>query len=91
MVSSSFYSQEDTDAATVNAFHINSDVDKSALSQHHTLGLLSTQASPGDHNHDGKNSKRIKFDDIEGGWYNIDGGTAYSIYGGLESFDGGSV
>jgi hypothetical protein len=50
-----------------------------------------TQASPGNHSHNGKDSKRIKFEDIEGGWMNIDGGTAYTVYGGMEGFDGGSV
>jgi hypothetical protein len=29
------------------------------LSHHHTLGIGGTQASPGNHTHDGKNSKRI--------------------------------
>lgn len=46
-------------AGQVNDFHANSDVDKSTLSQHHTLGILPNQASPGDHNHDGRNSRRI--------------------------------
>lgn len=46
-------------AGEVNDFHINSDVDKSTLSQHHTLGIQPNQASPGDHNHDGRNSRRI--------------------------------
>jgi hypothetical protein len=64
--SSSFYGQKETDAALVNSFHLNSDVDKSAISQHHTLGISATQASPGDHNHDGTDSRRIKLGDIEG-------------------------
>lgn len=46
-------------AGDVNDFHANSDVDKSTLSQHHTLGIQPNQASPGDHNHNGKNSRRI--------------------------------
>jgi hypothetical protein len=75
----------------VNTFHQNSDRDSSVFAQHHTLGLGPTQASPGNHSHNGKDSKRIKFEDIEGGWMNIDGGTAYTVYGGMEGFDGGSV
>jgi hypothetical protein len=39
--------------------HVNCDCDSSGTSQHHTLGTGHTQASPGDHKHDGKNSKRI--------------------------------
>jgi hypothetical protein len=46
-------------AGEVNDFHSNSDVDKSTLSQHHTLGIQPNQASPGDHNHNGRNSRRI--------------------------------
>lgn len=43
----------------VNKFHSNSDVDSAVTAQHHTLGIQRNQASPGTHNHDGKNSKRI--------------------------------
>lgn len=43
----------------VNAFHTSSDSDKSRDAQHHTLGLSSTQASPGDHVHDGLRSKAL--------------------------------
>lgn len=43
----------------VTKFHSNSDVDASTVAQHHTLGILHNQSSPGDHNHDGKNSKRL--------------------------------
>jgi hypothetical protein len=52
-------------AGEVNEFHANSDVDKSTISQHHTLGIQPNQASPGDHNHDGRNSRRIKASSIE--------------------------
>jgi hypothetical protein len=62
--SSSFYGPKETDAAIVNSFHLSSDVDKSAISQHHTLGIQATQASPGDHNHDGTTSKRIQLGDL---------------------------
>lgn len=75
----------------VNAFHLNSDKDSSATALHHTLGLNPGQASPGNHTHDGKNSKRIKFDDIDGGWMNIDGGRADTLFGGLPTIDGGSI
>lgn len=40
----------------VEKLHTNSDVDVRRESQHHTLGPRTTQASPGDHNHDGSNS-----------------------------------
>lgn len=53
-------------AEQVNQTHTNSDVDKSRLSQHHTLGTSATQASPGNHNHDGISSVKIKASDIEG-------------------------
>jgi hypothetical protein len=53
-------------AEQVNQAHTNSDVDKSRLSQHHTLGTSATQASPGNHNHDGITSVKIKATDIEG-------------------------
>lgn len=75
----------------VNDLHTNSDVDSSALAQHHTLGVLATQASPGDHTHDGKTSKRIKFSDIEGGWMNVDGGIPSTIYSPIPILDGGGI
>lgn len=53
-------------AGEVNDFHANSDVDKSTLSQHHTLGIQPNQASPGDHDHNGRNSKRLKLSNLEG-------------------------
>ncbi len=46
-------------SSEVNKFHTNSDVDSSVTAQHHTLGILHNQASPGDHKHDGKSSKKI--------------------------------
>lgn len=51
-------------AGDVNDFHSNSDVDKSTLSQHHTLGPQPNQASAGDHNHDGRNTRRIQGRDL---------------------------
>ena len=63
--SSSFYGPQETDAAIVNSFHLSSDVDKSAISQHHTLGILGTQASPGSHIHDGTDSKKLKLSNLE--------------------------
>jgi hypothetical protein len=78
-------------ADEVNKLHTNSDVDKSRLSQHHTLGTSATQASAGNHNHDGISSVKIKFSDIDGAWMNIDGGMAYENFGGLPIFDGGSA
>lgn len=43
----------------VNKAHTNSDVDSGVLAQHHTLGIQHNQASPGDHKHDGKSSRRL--------------------------------
>jgi hypothetical protein len=40
----------------VDDFHENSDLDARAESQHHTLGPSPTQASPGNHKHDGGDS-----------------------------------
>jgi len=88
---SSFFNTSVSSAEEVNAFHANSDVDKSAISQHHTLGTLATQASPGDHVHDGKSSKRINFSDIEGGLWNIDGGLPSTIYTPIPAWDGGGI
>lgn len=51
--------RQEVTAVEVNNFHKNSDVDVGVTSQHHTLGILHNQASPGDHKHDGKSSKRI--------------------------------
>lgn len=42
-----------------NKQHANSDLNSSVTAQHHSLGIEHNQASPGDHKHDGKNSKRI--------------------------------
>lgn len=53
-------------AGEVNDFHSNSDVDKSTLAQHHTLGPQPNQASPGDHNHDGRNSRKLDLGDLKG-------------------------
>lgn len=39
--------------------HSNSDIDASTQAQHHTLGIQHNQASPGDHTHDGKSSKKL--------------------------------
>lgn len=39
--------------------HARSDVDSSTQSQHHTLGIKHTQGSYGDHNHDGKSSRKL--------------------------------
>jgi hypothetical protein len=75
----------------VNDFHLNSDRDSAKTAQHHTLGTDPYQASPGNHNHDGKNSARIKFSDIEGGWMNIDGGEPSTIYTPIPHLDGGGI
>jgi hypothetical protein len=46
-------------SSEVGKAHTNSDVDSAVTSQHHTLGILHTQSSPGDHKHDGKSSKKL--------------------------------
>ncbi|MGH7791243.1 MAG: hypothetical protein ACREOB_02905, partial [Thermodesulfobacteriota bacterium] len=46
-------------ATVINKAHAKSDVDTSTVAQHHTLGVKSNQASPGDHKHDGRNSKKL--------------------------------
>ena len=53
------FAQSPPEADQVNAFHRYSDKDVSPDSDHHTLGTGIEQASPGDHNHDGKNSKGL--------------------------------
>lgn len=51
---------------SVDAFHRYSDVDKSKRSQHHTLGVRPSQASPGSHVHDGSDSNQINYSDLTG-------------------------
>lgn len=43
----------------VNAIHRRDDTDSKATAHHHTLGVQRNQASPGDHVHDGKASKKV--------------------------------
>lgn len=43
----------------VNFFHTRADTDTSSSSVHHTLGIGHNQASPGDHVHDGKSSRKV--------------------------------
>lgn len=43
----------------VNRFHTNADRDTAKSALHHTLGLNANQSAPGDHTHDGRNSKLI--------------------------------
>lgn len=49
----------DLSPGEVNKLHARDDVDVSFRSHHHTLGIKSGQAAPGDHIHNGVNSKRI--------------------------------
>jgi len=86
-----FLSGAETTYQQVKEFHLNSDVDENPLASHHTLGSLPNQASPGDHVHDGKTSKRIKFSDIEGGIFNLDGGEPHTIYTPIPVLDGGGI
>jgi hypothetical protein len=62
----SFLSERNSTFQQVKDFHLNSDVDQSFIAQHHTLGPLTNQASPGDHIHDGTTSKRLKLGDLAG-------------------------
>lgn len=48
----------------VNLLHLNADKDAGAGALHHTLGIGPSQASPGNHTHNGKNSKRISYLDL---------------------------
>jgi hypothetical protein len=43
----------------VVAFHQRSDSDSAPTAQHHTLGTKRNQASPGDHIHNGINSRNL--------------------------------
>ena len=63
----------------VSSYHQNSDQDSSSFAQHHTLGINNVQASPGDHNHNGRNSKQIANLDILGHPSSAFGTTAISI------------
>lgn len=75
----------------VNALHINSDKDSSAQAQHHTLGIKPTQASPGNHTHNGIDSPLIDFNNILNAGINLDGGKPNTNYGGGGAIDGGGV
>ncbi len=44
---------------SVDDLHANSDLDSSTLAQHHSLGIFPSQATPGDHIHDGRTSKKL--------------------------------
>lgn len=67
------------------------DVDAGITAIHHTLGPSPFQASPGSHRHDGTDSYRIKFTDLDDSWFNIDGGRPDSIYTSIPEVDGGGI
>lgn len=50
----------------VNFYHLAADKDAGAGALHHTLGLGSSQASPGNHRHDGRDSRRVQLKELEG-------------------------
>jgi len=50
----------------VKSLHQNSDIDESPIAQHHTLGSLPSQASPGDHVHDGTSSRKLDLKNLQG-------------------------
>lgn len=56
--------QSPSPSEEVNFFHLNSDKDAGPTALHHTLGLGPGQASPGNHNHDGRNSLKIKLSNV---------------------------
>jgi hypothetical protein len=47
------HATEPPDAMAIRHMHTHSDKDANKLALHHTLGPRRTQASPGDHNHNG--------------------------------------
>jgi hypothetical protein len=57
----------------INDMHNHSDRDVSTLSQHHTLGAGHSQASPGDHIHDGGSSKTLLLKNLSGTYKDISG------------------
>lgn len=71
------FNPNDFTAEQVNILHLNSDKDAGAGALHHTLGLGPTQASPGSHNHDGRNSSRVELKNLKGASipFNVAGGT----------------
>jgi hypothetical protein len=73
----SFLSERNSTFQQVKDFHLNSDVDQSFIAQHHTLGPLTNQASPGDHIHDGSTSKKLTLGNLEGKSvpFTVEGGT----------------
>lgn len=46
-------------ARQINQLHENADTNAGPNAAHHTLGVNRNQASPGDHVHDGKASKKV--------------------------------
>lgn len=48
------------DPKSVDQGHQNSDINSSIFAQHHSLGPNPNQASPGNHVHDGSNSKQLE-------------------------------
>lgn len=61
----------------VNALHLNSDKDAGSGALHHTLGQNPSQASPGNHVHNGRDSKRISYTDLA----NLPTGTMAGVVG----------
>lgn len=55
----------------VNFYHLASDKDSGPGALHHTLGLGPSQASPGNHNHDGRTSKRVELKNLDGASINF--------------------
>jgi hypothetical protein len=77
-------------AGEVNSLHANSDVDSSTIAQHHTLGPQPNQASPGDHSHDGKSSKKINYSDILGAPDSSAGSAGAALSSGIATLNFGS-
>jgi|TARA_R110000803_G_scaffold7394_1_gene23823 hypothetical protein len=73
----------------VNFYHLAADKDAGSGALHHTLGLGSSQASPGNHRHDGRDSRRIKYSDIEGAPTGSDGSAGSTVLSGIATLDFG--
>ena len=76
----------------VNLLHLNSDKDAGAGALHHTLGINPSQASPGSHTHNGRDSKRIELKNLVGQniAYSPGGGTTGTqpTFNGIPMFTG---
>jgi hypothetical protein len=66
------------------------DVDSGITAIHHTLGPEAFQSSPGSHRHDGSDSNKIKYSDIEGTPDGFAGSAGSVVLSGIAILDFGS-